>query len=59
MFPTLREMCQELDQKLGFNVEIKYPNDLEVSFNVNKLFKMTKLEKQNLLGRHSRGRQSH
>jgi hypothetical protein len=29
MFPTLKEMCNELDQKLGFNVEIKYPIDLE------------------------------
>jgi hypothetical protein len=29
MFPTLREMCQQLDTKLGFNVEIKYPLDLE------------------------------
>ena len=33
MFPTLREMCNELDPKLGFNVEIKYPIDLEV-FNI-------------------------
>jgi hypothetical protein len=30
MFPTLREMCEQLDPKLGFNIEIKYPNDLEV-----------------------------
>ena len=29
MFPTLKEMCQQLDSKLGFNVEIKYPIDLE------------------------------
>lgn len=29
MFPTLREMCTQLDPKLGFNVEIKYPIDLE------------------------------
>lgn len=32
MFPTLREMCIQLDPKLGFNVEIKYPIDLEVLF---------------------------
>lgn len=30
MFPTLKEMCTQLDPKLGFNVEIKYPIDLEV-----------------------------
>lgn len=29
MFPTLKEMCNQLDPKLGFNVEIKYPLDLE------------------------------
>lgn len=29
MFPTLEEMCTQLDTKLGFNVEIKYPIDLE------------------------------
>lgn len=29
MFPTLKEMCTQLDPKLGFNVEIKYPLDLE------------------------------
>ncbi len=31
MFPTLKEMSQKLDPKLGFNVEIKYPIDLEVN----------------------------
>jgi glycerophosphocholine phosphodiesterase GPCPD1 len=29
MFPTLKEMCSQLDSKLGFNVEVKYPLDLE------------------------------
>jgi glycerophosphocholine phosphodiesterase GPCPD1 len=29
MFPTIKEMCNQLDSKLGFNVEIKYPIDLE------------------------------
>jgi hypothetical protein len=29
MFPTLKEMCTQLDSKLGFNVEVKYPLDLE------------------------------
>lgn len=29
MFPTLREMCTELSPKLGFNIEIKFPLDLE------------------------------
>jgi glycerophosphocholine phosphodiesterase GPCPD1 len=29
MFPTLKEMCSQIDSKLGFNVEIKYPIDLE------------------------------
>lgn len=29
MFPTLKEMCTQLTPKLGFNVEIKYPQDIE------------------------------
>lgn len=29
MFPTLKEMCEQLDTNLGFNVEIKYPQDIE------------------------------
>lgn len=29
MFPTLKEIFTQLDTKLGFNVEIKYPLDLE------------------------------
>lgn len=29
MFPTLKEMCEQLDTKLGFNVELKYPQDIE------------------------------
>lgn len=29
MFPTLKEMCAQLTPKLGFNVEIKYPQDIE------------------------------
>lgn len=29
MFPTLAEMNDELDTQLGFNVEIKYPQDIE------------------------------
>ena len=29
MFPTLKDMCAQLDSKLGFNAEIKYPLDLE------------------------------
>lgn len=31
MFPTLREMSTQLDTQLGFNVEIKYPQDIEDS----------------------------
>ena len=30
MFPTLEEMFAQLNPKLGFDVEIKYPLDLEV-----------------------------
>jgi len=33
MFPTLREMFNNLDEKLGFNLEIKYPQDLEDASN--------------------------
>ena len=37
MFPTLKEMCTQLDPKLGFNVEIKYPIDLEVTLLYSKI----------------------
>jgi hypothetical protein len=31
MFPTLAELFEKLDENLGFDIEIKYPQDLEVS----------------------------
>ena len=37
MFPTLREMCNQLDTNLGFNVEIKYPQDIEDPTNLNEV----------------------
>jgi glycerophosphocholine phosphodiesterase GPCPD1 len=33
MFPTLKEMCLGLNENLGFNIEIKYPQDLEDNTN--------------------------
>ena len=59
MFPTLKEMCHQLDQKLGFNVEIKYPIDLEVKnfffWTIHNLLNFLRLN----LGRIPRNRLSH
>jgi hypothetical protein len=30
MFPKLTELFEQIDESLGFDVEIKYPLDLEV-----------------------------
>ena len=37
MFPTLKEMCEQLDTKLGFNVEVKYPQDIEDHIDKNEV----------------------
>jgi hypothetical protein len=42
MFPTLKEMCVQLDTKLGFNVEIKYPQDIEDNIFKNEAGQLVK-----------------
>ena len=30
MFPKLTELFENIDEELGFDIEVKYPGDLEV-----------------------------